>query len=167
MLLEAEKQFENAINEAKVAIEVDPNFAAAYSRIGFGQIALGHAAESIAPMETALRLSPRDPLRYVWEYGICRGHSHMVQWDKAAEWCGRSIATFPGFWLAYVDLAAANAWLGHEAEAKAALTGLLELKPGFTVAAWSKSRNWSENPTFQREFDRITQGLRKAGLPEE
>jgi hypothetical protein len=37
--------------------------------------------------------------------------------------------------------------------------------PGFTVQQWANMK-WSDNPQFQREYARIVEGLRKAGLPE-
>jgi hypothetical protein len=39
------------------------------------------------------------------------------------------------------------------------------LKPGFTVQDWANIRP-SDDPQFQREYARIAEGLRKAGLPE-
>jgi hypothetical protein len=51
------------------------------------------------------------------------------------------------------------------AEAKAAIDGLHKLKPGFTVQDFVKSTP-SHNPQYQRERARVTEGLRKAGLPE-
>ena len=66
---------------------------------------------------------------------------------------------------AYIDLAAAYAWTGRDAEARAAVTELLKLKPGYTVQQWATIK-WSDNATFQREYQRIVEGLRKAGLPE-
>ena len=89
----------------------------------------------------------------------------MAQWEKAVEWCRKSITTKGSFWLAYVDLAAANGWLGRQTEAEAAVEGLLKLKPFFTVQQFA-SRHDSENPTYLRELQGIIDGLRKAGLPE-
>ena len=89
----------------------------------------------------------------------------MAQWEIAAEWCGKSVATNPLFWIPYVDLAASYGWLGREAEAKTAIAGLHKLMPGFTVQDWA-SITWSDDPQFQREDARIVEGLRKAGLPE-
>jgi adenylate cyclase len=37
--------------------------------------------------------------------------------------------------------------------------------PGFTVKQWANIK-WSDDPQFQREYARIVEGLRKAGLPE-
>jgi hypothetical protein len=89
----------------------------------------------------------------------------LAEWEKAVEWCHKALATNVEPWIPYVDLAAANGWLGNEAGAKAAVAGLLNLKPGFTVQDWANIRP-SDDPQFQREYARIAEGLRKAGLPE-
>ena len=128
---------------------------------------LGRAAEGFSGVETALRLNPRDPGRGFWEYQICHLHTHLMQWDQAIEWCRRSVATRPR-WFAYLEIAADYAWTGRDADARAAVAELLKLKPGLTVQqAANAGKKMSDNPTFQREADRIYDGLRKAGLPEQ
>ena len=92
----------------------------------------------------------------------------MLTWRsgrQAIEWCQKSIAGNAGFWIAYIDLAAANGWLGRDKEAKAAIDGLHKLMPGFTVQDWA-NHQVVRGPEFQREYARIVEGLRKAGLPE-
>ena len=37
--------------------------------------------------------------------------------------------------------------------------------PGFTVQTWA-GIHWSDDPTFNAQYQRIVEGLRKAGLPE-
>ena len=165
-LMVVRKQFEGTLAEAKEAIENDRNFATAYSLYGGTHVFVGKTAESISYNETALRLSPRDPFRNVWEGNICVAHSHLAEWEQAIEWCEKSIASNGAFWLPWVDLIAAYGWLGREREAKAAIAGLLKLKPGFTVKSYANF-NWSDNPTFLREYARVIEGLRKAGMPEE
>jgi tetratricopeptide (TPR) repeat protein len=165
LLTYARKQFAGALAELKVAIENDRNFAAAYAQYGATHWFIGQAAEVIPNVETALRLSPRDPERNRWELFICHAHMHLAEWEQAAEWCQKSIATRATYWQAYVDLAAADGWLGRDAEGKAAIAELLKLKPGFTVQTWA-NRKQSDDPTFNKEYERITEGLRKTGLPE-
>jgi adenylate cyclase len=162
--LNVKRQYDAAIAEAEAAIADDRNLAAAHAYAGFWNIYLGHAAEGFTGVETALRLSPRDPLRYSWEYLICHLHTHLAQWDQTIEWCRKSIATHP-FSYACIDLAAAYAWTGRDADAREAVAELLKLKPGFTVQQFANLK-WTDNPTFQREYQRIVGGLRKAGLPE-
>jgi adenylate cyclase len=159
------KQFNDALSELDVAIDNDRNFARAYAYRGLTQIFVGQAREAIPEIETALRLSPRDPLRNVWEFRICHAHAHMGEWEKAIDWCRKSVATDAGFWIPYLDLAAAYGWLGREAEAKAAMASLHKLMPGYTVQKWIDSK-WSDDPQFLREDAQLIEGLRKAGLPE-
>ena len=64
-----------------------------------------------------------------------------------------------------VDLAAANAWAGHDKEAKEAAAQLQKVYPGFTVQTWA-GIHWTDDPTFNAQYQRIVEGLRKAGLPE-
>ena len=166
-LLGAKKQFSDQFAEIDAAIENDKNFAWAYATRGDMLNWAGRAAESIAEDETALRLSPRDPGRNMWQYGICHAYTHLAQWEKAVEWCQKSIATDAGTWFPYVDLAAASAWLDHDAEARAAIAGLLKVYPGFTVQTFADvAARVTYNPTFADQIQRILEGLRKAGLPE-
>ena len=166
-LLGAKKQFSDQFAEIDAAIENDHNYAWAYATRGDMLNWAGRAAESIAQDETALRLSPRDPGRNMWQYGICHAHTHLAQWEQAIEWCQKSIATDAGTWFPYVDLAAASAWLGHDAEAKAAIAGLLKAYPGFTVQTFADmAARLTYNSTFADQIQRILEGLRKAGLPE-
>ena len=166
-LFTAKKQFNDQFAEIDAAIENNQNFAQAYATRGDMLTWAGRAAESIAEDETALRLSPRDPGRNMWQFGICHAYTHLAQWEKAIEWCQRSIATEAGFWFPYADLAAANAWLGHEAEAKSAIAGLLKVYPGVTVQSYADiAARLTYNPTFADQIQRILEGLRKAGLPE-
>ena len=158
-------QFGAAIAEANAAIADNRNLPEAHAQAGFYEIFVGRSTEAFQEIEMALRLSPRDPFRYEWDYYLCHAHAHLAQWDQAIESCTNSIATNSSWWASYVDLAAAYGWSGRDAEARAALAGLLKSRPGFTVQDWANIK-WSDNPTFARENQGIVEGLRKAGLPE-
>ena len=163
-LLGAKKQFSDQFAEIDAAIENDRNFAYAYASRGDMLTWAGRAAETIAEDETALRLSPRDPGRNLWQFGICHAYTHLAQWEKAIEWCQKSIATDAGTWFPYVDLAAANAWLGHDAEAKSAIAGLLKVYPGFTVQSYADiAARVTYNPTFAEQIQRITRRPAEGG----
>ena len=164
-VLKTRRQFDQAISELKVAIGDDRNLAAGYASAGATSIVAGRAAEAVPFLETAIRLSPRDPLLNVWQFQICHAHAHLAQWDQAIAWCGKSTATRADYWLPYADLAAAYAWTGRDADARAAVAELLKLMPGYTVRKWLDA-GVSDNPTFRSEYQRIVDGLRKAGLPE-
>ena len=52
-------------------------------------------------------------------------------------------------------------------EAAAAVAELLKVRPGFTMQQLAQDgAKYSDNPTFRKEFERIAEGARKAGLPE-
>jgi len=164
-ILRGLKAFEPAIVEYEVAISINPSLAPAYQALGNAKIRAGRSEEAFVPLETAIRLSPRDPLLNLWYFNVCHAHTHLAQDDAAIDWCRRSVAAGP-FWLAYVDLASAYAWTGQDAEARAAVAELRKLMPNYTVDRW-RHEGFSDNPIFLRQYERIVEGLRKAGLQEE
>ncbi len=162
----AKKQYDAGIAEEEAAIAFDPNLATANAAAGFFKVFVGHAAEGFSGLEKALLLSPRGDHQWAWEWWICKLHAHLAQWDQAIERCRKSIALSPTE-FAYPYLAAAYAWTGRDADARAAVAELLKLEPGSTVQQWADSvRKSSDDPTYQRELQPIVEGLRKAGLPE-
>ena len=160
-------RFDAALATYDSAIALDRNHAAAYVGRARNLVAIGRAADALAPVEKAIRLSPRDPDLYVWYFVLCHANTHLARDAQAIDWCLKSIATGKTFWFAYVDLASAYAWRGQNAEAAAAVAELLKLRPGFTVQRLTQEGlSFSDNPTFRKEYQRITEGARKAGLPE-
>jgi TolB-like protein/class 3 adenylate cyclase len=161
----AKRQWGPAIAQAEAAIADDRNNAPAHADASFWKVFLGHSEDGFAGVETALRLSPRDPAAPLWQMYMCHLHTHLGQWEQAIDWCSKGIATGgPGVY-ALVDLANANAWAGHDKEAKEAAAQLQKVYPGFTVQTWA-GMHWSDDPTFNAQYQRITEGLRNAGLPE-
>ncbi|GJE46862.1 adenylate/guanylate cyclase domain-containing protein [Methylobacterium soli] len=163
-ILRGKKDFDGALYMYDVAVQNDRSFAEAYANTGLAKILSGSSAESFDFVRKAIRLSPKDNLINIWYYYICHAHTHLAQWEQAIEWCNKSIAHGP-FWIAYADIATAYAWTGRHAEARGAIAELLKIMPGYTVQKWATT-DWSDNPTFLVEYQRMTEGLRKAGLPE-
>jgi adenylate cyclase len=160
-------RFDAALATYDRAIALDRNHAAAYVGRARNLNVIGRAAEALAPVERAIRLSPRDPDLYVWYFVLCHANTHLARDAQAIEWCLKSLATGKTFYFAYVDLASAYAWRGQNAEAAAAVAELLKLRPGFTVQTLVQEGSvTSDNPVFRKEFQRIVEGARKAGLPE-
>jgi adenylate cyclase len=159
------RQWKAAISQAAAALADDPNNASAQANFSFWNMFLGHSEDGFAGVEKALRLSPRDPGVSTWQFLMCHLHTHLTQWEQAIEWCGKSIASGNDSMYPYVDLAAANAWAGHDKEAKEAVAQLRKLYPDFTVQSWA-GIHWSDDPTFNEQYQHIVEGLRKAGLPE-
>ena len=160
-------RFDAALATYDSAIALDRNHAAAYVGRARNLVGIGRAADALAPVEKAIRLSPRDPELYVWYFVLCHANTHLARDAQAIDWCLKSIATGKTFWFAYVDLASAYAWSGQNAEAAAAVAELLKLRPGYTVQKLAEEGlAFSDNPTFRKEYQRLLEGARKAGLPE-
>ena len=166
-ILGLSNRFDAALATYDRAIALDRNHAVAYVGRARNLILIGRAAEAFAPVEKAIRLSPRDPELYVWYFVLCHANTHLARDTSAIEWCNKSIATGKTFFFAYVDLASAYAWRGQKAEAAAAVGELRKLRPGFTVETLEQEGSAaSGNPAFRREYQRIVEGVRRAGLPE-
>jgi adenylate cyclase len=74
---------EGAIREYESAILINPSLAPAYAALGNAKIRAGRAEEAFAPLQTAVRLSPRDPLLNIWYFNIGHAYMHLGQ-DAAA-----------------------------------------------------------------------------------
>jgi tetratricopeptide (TPR) repeat protein len=133
----AKQQWKAAISQAEAALADNPNNPDAHANFSFWNMFLGHSEDGFAGVETAIRLSPRDPNVSGWQFFMCHLHTHLAQWEQAIEWCGKSIASGNASMYPYVDLAAANAWAGHDKEAKDAVAQLRKLYPDFTVQTWA------------------------------
>ena len=68
--------------------------------------------------------------------------------------------------MAHFYFAAALGRLGRLEEAREAARAGLELNPGFTIARM-RSLAFSDHPVYPAGRERVYDGLRKAGLPEE
>jgi adenylate cyclase len=163
----AKEQWGPSITEFETATALDPNNAKAYADASFDKIFLGHAEDGFTGVETALRLSPRDPQLPWWQFYMCVFHAQLAQWEQAIPWCSKSAAGQPEVFYPLADLAAAYAWLDRDKEAKDAAAQLQKVYPGFTVQTWAGiHRRFSGDPTFNARFQLTVEGLRKAGVPE-
>lgn len=166
-ILGLQKRFDAALATFDRAIALDRNLTSAHVARARHLIVSGRAADAVESVERAIRLSPRDPDLYLWYYVVCHAHTHLARDAATIEWCLKSIGTGKMFWHVWVDLASAYAWRGQTAEAAAAVAEILKLRPGLTVRqmfeeAWANS----DNATFRKEYQRILEGVRRAGLPE-
>jgi hypothetical protein len=110
--------------------------------------------------EIAMRLSPRDFLNVVWHITAAWVHLSAERFEAAADSARRAVDWNPAFADAHGVLAAASAYLGRMADARASLDILAGLVRG------SLSDQLAARP-FRRSADRARymEGLRKAGLP--
>ena len=86
--------------------------------------------------------------------------------EEAAVWLLRSVEANRNFPNEHFFLAAAQAHLGRMSEARAAAKAGLALNPTFTIRRF-RAGAFSDNPTHLAQRERLYDGMRKAGVPEE
>ena len=154
------------IAECERALELDRNLANARAVIGFSKYLLGRGAETEDHVNDALRLSPRDILSYRWM--VFAGYAKLSHGDdtEAIAWLRRSIEANRNYSSAHFHLAAALALLGALDEARVATQAGFALDPDFSIRRYRLYYSSSDNPTFLAGRERISVGLRIAGVPE-
>jgi len=99
----------------------------------------------------------------------------LKNYDQAIDWARQAIAIRPDYIPYYhATLVAALALTGRDAEAREALQRYLALPTtrSLTIAAWkavynSQAPKQGDDPRFVEMTERMYDGLRKAGMPEE
>jgi TolB-like protein/class 3 adenylate cyclase len=157
---------EEAIAELERALALDPNLAFAHAQIGFAKSVLGRPEESEGHVMEALRLSPRDTGAYIWFDCLCIAKLLLGQDAEAVLWGRRSIESNRGYPMVHFHYAAALALCGRLDEARAQMRAGLTLAPDFTIRRYREDR-LSDNPAYLARRERILDGLRLAGAPEE
>ena len=162
------KRAADGIAECEHALALDRNLADAHTAIGIGKIYIGRGEETEAHIDEALRLSPRDTLAYRWMANAGLAKNHLGLWEQAIAWCRRAIEANRGFPYPNFFSAAALAQLGRLDEARSAVKAGLALNPAYTIsrarALWTAM---GDNLTYLVGAERILEGMRKAGVPEE
>jgi tetratricopeptide (TPR) repeat protein len=138
-----------------------------------GYSGLGQFEKARDLFDKAIRLSPRDPALFNFHELKSQMYFALRQYDQAIDSARQSIAIRPNEnpW-AHRDLVAALVFAGHEAEAKEALQRYLALPPNGprTIAAWKALEALftgpQTDPGYLEMWDRLLDGLRKAGMPE-
>ena len=167
-------RLDEAITEFERALSLDPSGVYALGGLGWNHFYLGQFEKGLEYLDKAIRLSPRDPIASGWYQGEAAGHFALKQYDQAIEWTRRAIAFSQSAnpWM-HLNLIAALALAGHEAEAHDALRNYLASVPSGpkTIAAKkafsASSSSTHSNPRYLETLDRMDDGLRKAGMPEE
>jgi adenylate cyclase len=159
---------EEALREYDAALEIDPNWPVGYAAKGIALITAGRAREAFAPLQIALRLSPKDPAAGNWHFNLCHAHVHLHEYNEAVERCRRSINLNKSSFWPYVDLISVYGATGQLELARQTLAELDAIRPDFTVQ-WIQQLGYaySSNTQFRREYDEILDGLRKAGVREQ
>ena len=157
-------EVEMGLGEMQTAIAINPNFARGHYGLGWAYYyGAGQSEQALPHFDAALRLSPRDPMR--WYPLMVKGTAlrSLGRHDEAIAHC-RQACQFPETSFApRMYLAAALAEAGQMSEAQTAVGKAIQLEPALSIS-FTRSHYVGAHETYMKS---LLGSLRKAGLPEE
>jgi len=153
------RQYDQAIEEGKKAIDLSPNSAEANFKYGHALRWAGRFDEAIVAINKAIRLNPITPLRYI--NNLAWAYAYSENYEKAIALWNESLERNPDYFFAHFGLALSYQLSGNETKARESAAEVLRLKPKLTLSKLSKgpaTKNWDR--------ERGLEALRKAGIPE-
>jgi TolB-like protein/class 3 adenylate cyclase/Tfp pilus assembly protein PilF len=153
------------IAECERALALDRNLAVAHAQIGFAKYVTGRGEETEAHVVEALRLSPRDTGANVWMTWAGNAKTQIGADEEAVAWLRRGIEANRNLPVGHFFLAGALVLVNRHDEARRSAQAGLMLDPSFTVSRYRASAA-SDNPTYLARRERMYDGMRQAGIPE-
>ena len=153
------RRTEDAQREYQRAIDLNPNFAAAYGYLGFTIAMAGRSDEAIVYLEQAIRMSPQDPQNAIFNNALAVAHFLAGRYTEAVSFSRKAVQQRDGMTSGHRLYIASLAQAGQIEEARMALQRLRELQPNISIA-------WCEQyvPYTSDQMPKFLEGLRKAGL---
>ena len=129
---------------------------------GFVRVWRGDPDDAIAHFTQAMRLSPLDPELYRMQAGMAVANLFLGRFDEASSWAAKAYRNLPDFLMVVAFIAASHALAGRTGEARQAMQHLRQLDPSLRISSLT------DYIPIRRAQDLtvISDGLRKAGLPE-
>ena len=153
------------VGELERALTLNRNLGAAHAWIGLAKITLGRAEETEAHVAEAFRISPSDGAACLWTHIEGRAKLYLGKDEEAVELFRRSVDASRNYPLNHFYNAAALAHLGRQGEAEAEVKAGLAMASGFNLSRFRGGAE-SDNAVYLAQRERVTEGMRKAGVPE-
>jgi len=154
-----------ALSALDRALALNANSAHAWGTKALCQSLRGaaHAMVAVEAGNRAIRLSPLDPLCYLYKFSVALAYLGARQYQDAEVWIDDALREQPRFHASFRVKVSLCGLLGKNEEARDWLGRLLDLQPGLTIAAWA-----AHAATFLAPETKALMivGLRQAGLPE-
>jgi adenylate cyclase len=155
------KDLETAVNQHNRALTINPSASAAWLWSTSAYAWLGNGGEAVRRSQRAIELSPFDPQMYMFTSIAGTAHAVDGQYDKAIEWCRRSLRQNRMFASTHRILVISLALSGRAEDARVAGADLLKVEPSLTVARFLKRYPGSDSP-HAKVFG---EALASAGVP--
>jgi adenylate cyclase len=153
------RDHEGALAECRRMIALDPNFAQGHAATGMALMYAGQAAEALEPFGMAMRLDPHYPAIVL--HFLAQANFSLGKYEPAVRQLLDRIARNPGTDSSRMLLASCYGHLGRVEDARAVWAELLNVNPEFSLEQRARVLPYKDAGDFQR----IADGLAKAGLP--
>jgi adenylate cyclase len=153
------REHEGALAEFDRMIALDPNFAQGHMARGLALMYVGEPARALEPFAKAMRLDPHFP--DIMLHFLAQANFSLGKYEIAAQQLLDRIARNPGTDASRMLLASCYGHLGRAENARAIWAELLKVNPDFSLMQRARVLPYKKPNDFQR----IQEGLAKAGLP--
>jgi tetratricopeptide (TPR) repeat protein len=156
-----EGDLDGAFDALDRAVAINSAIAAPWAMRAYLHVFRGEQDSALKDFQQATELSPRDPLLFAWQTAAAYAHFFEGRYEQASALANKTIREQPGFLTALRVAAASAALDDHVDQAHKLMGRLREIDPlkrcvdlGTQIPLMRK-----------RDFDRLAQGLERAGLP--
>jgi len=171
LLLRARGRFSEAIIATETLIARNPAEPTAYREMGLNELYLGRTRRAVEWFRRADAIAPRDPERWTWLQGLGRALVQLGDNAAALVALSQAMDSNPGYIRGKALLAAAAVLAGDAEAARSHLAEYAAIEPAMTVQRFARERSSvplaAVSPIYRRESERILEGLRLAGMPDE
>jgi TolB-like protein/Tfp pilus assembly protein PilF len=156
----ARGEYESAIEGNRIAIELNPSFAAAHCGLADSLTYLGRCEEAVEHFERAIALSTNDPQCWAfYTYGAL-ALIFCGKFERAVEWADHAAAIPHRQYWTLAHKAVALALLGRSKEARDAFAAALAEQPALSIRFARKKLYYLKR---SEQLDRYLKGLALAG----
>ena len=153
------RNHEGALSEFRRALALDRSYAQGYSATGMVLMYAGRPAEALEPIAMAMRLDPH--YATIVLHFLAQAHFALGSYETAARYLVDRIARNPSTDASRMLLASCYGHLGRIDDARKTWAEVLEVNPQFSLMQRGRVLPYKNASDFQR----IADGLAKAGLP--
>jgi TolB-like protein/tetratricopeptide (TPR) repeat protein len=150
---------DEALTEARRCLALAPNSAEGHLAVARIQIYSGNAAEAIGMIKAYMQLDPLYPVTTL--HFLAEAHAVLGQFEEAVVALRQRLERDPNSETSNALLASCYGHLGRIAESRAAFAELMRIAPDFSIERRRRVLPFKH----PEDFERLVEGLRKAGLP--
>ena len=143
-------RLKEALDAFTKAIEINPQFAQAYSNRGFAYSNLGDYNQAIKDYNRAIEINPQDAVAYYNRGGLAYGK--LGNYNQAIKDYNKAIELNPQFAQAYYNRGVAYGNLGNYKQAIADYNRAIEINPQFAQAYYNRGLAYGKLGNYNQEI---------------